>query len=188
MRRMPAVFVLTTLALTAAACSDSATAPLTPRPTAVTLARAAGTEISVNMMDACSPSFNDMFGEGTCNRSGGMDVNQFLSQLGKHQEVGAWHFSPPSFNATLGQVIVARNLGGEVHTFTHVAEFGGGFIPELNDLSGTPIPATACLLQNLEEDDFVPPGGKYFEDVDEGGTLKFQCCIHPWMRTVVQVR
>jgi plastocyanin len=117
-----------------------------------------------------------------------MNVNQFLSELGQHQEVGAWHFSPASFNATLGQTIVATNLGGEVHTFTHVAEFGGGFISLLNDLAGTPVPATACLLQNLEEDDFVPPGGKYTEDVDESGTQKFQCCIHPWMRAIVEVR
>jgi hypothetical protein len=34
----------------------------------------------------------------------------------------------------------------------------------------------------LEGDDFVPPGGTYRETVDGSGTLKFQCCIHPWMR------
>jgi hypothetical protein len=34
----------------------------------------------------------------------------------------------------------------------------------------------------LEADDFVAPGGTYRETVDHAGHLKFQCCIHPWMR------
>ena len=48
--------------------------------------------------------------------------------------------------------MLAVNQGGEVHTFAGVEEFGGGFIPDLNTLSGT------------------------------------QCCLHPWMRTVVTAR
>ena len=82
------------------------------------------------------------------------------------------------------------NTGGEGHTFTEVTAFGGGFVPPLNGVGGPlgtiPLtPAAAC----------VPPPGTTV--VGPGGTVgitglapgvhKFQCCIHPWMRAVVDV-
>lgn len=143
----------------------------------------------VSMMDACDPeTFNDMFGEGTCLRQGGVNVDKFLSLLGQHGSVGAWHFSPSSAPIAAGTTLVAVNRGGEVHTFTEVEEFGGGFIQPLNDLSGNPVPAQECL--NLEDDDFVPPGGTYTEQVasNASGTIKVQCCIHPWMRLEARIK
>jgi hypothetical protein len=84
-----------------------------------------------------------------------------------------------------------ENVGGEAHTFTPVAEFGGGFIPDLNGISGNPVPAPECL--NIPALVFIPAGG-----TEEGptagssdlpvGSHKFQCCIHPWMRTVIEVQ
>jgi hypothetical protein len=75
-------------------------------------------------------------------------------------------------------------------TFTPVAAFGGGFVNELNGISGNPVPAPECL--NCGSIVFIPAGG-----VEEGptagsselpvGTHRFQCCIHPWMRTVIDV-
>jgi hypothetical protein len=73
-----------------------------------------------------------------------------------------------------------------VHTFTEVEHFGGGIVPQLNALSGNPAPAAECL--QLKPDDFVPAGGTHRDDVTEMGTELYQCCIHPWMRTVVHVR
>jgi hypothetical protein len=73
-----------------------------------------------------------------------------------------------------------------VHTFTEVEAFGGGFVPELNALSGNPVPAPECLA--LDPDDFVPPGGTYSDEVEEPGTERYQCCIHPWMRATVSAR
>jgi hypothetical protein len=41
----------------------------------------------------------------------------------------------------------------------------------------------ACAEINaLESDDIVPAGGTYRETVDQTGHVKFQCCIHPWIR------
>ena len=90
----------------------------------------------------------------------------------------------------LGQSIVIENRGGETHTFTPVAEFGGGFVTELNGISGNPVPAPECLNFGLIV--FIPAGG-----IEVGptagsselpvGSHKFQCCIHPWMRTVIDV-
>jgi hypothetical protein len=74
--------------------------------------------------------------------------------------------------------------GGEVHTFTHVAAFGGGIVPLLNDLAGVPNVAPECT--SLAQGDFVTPGTTYEEDIVDPGTQRFQCCIHPWMRLEVQ--
>ena len=79
---------------------------------------------------------------------------------------------------------MAVNRGGEVHTFTEVAQFGGGIVANLNQLAHTPDVAPECA--HLEQDDFVAPGASYREEVGHGGALKFQCCIHPWMRLEAQ--
>jgi plastocyanin len=138
-------------------------------------------DVIVNMLDACDPdTFNAAVGAGTCVRSGGMTFERFVAQLTRLQFVGAWHFAPSDSNVRVGQTFVASNKGGEVHTFTEVADFGGGIVPQLNQLAGVSEVAPECAA--LEPDDFVAPGGTYHEEVGEAGTLKFQCCIHPWMR------
>ena len=68
--------------------------------------------------------------------------------------------------------------------------FGGGFVTELNGISGNPVPAPECL--NFGTMVFIPAGGTA-EGPTAGssdlpvGSHKFQCCIHPWMRTVIDV-
>ena len=45
-----------------------------------------------------------------------------------------------------GQAFQAENFGGEIHTFTEVDEFGGGFIPDLNVfIAGDQAPTPECL-------------------------------------------
>jgi hypothetical protein len=58
----------------------------------------------------------------------------------------------------------------------------------LNELSHTPDVAPECRPEALEPDDFVPAGGIYRERISRTGNLKFQCCIHPWMRLEVSSR
>jgi plastocyanin len=118
-----------------------------------------------------------------------MTFQLFIDALTRNGFVGAWNFSPNTTNVRVGQTFVAVNRGGEVHTFTEVEQFGGGIVPDLNQLAHVPDVAPECA--NLEPDDpedFVPPGGEYSETVDHGGTLRFQCCIHPWMRLEAQAR
>ena len=42
--------------------------------------------------------------------------------------------------------------------------------------------------RTLAADDFIPPGGTYSDEVEETGTERYQCCIHPWMRATVTAR
>ena len=142
---------------------------------------------NVTMKDACDPTtFNAAFGPGTCLRVGGVTLQDFIASLTKLGTVGAWHFAPSDTTGELGQKFVATNRGGESHTFTHVAAFGGGIVPFLNNLAHVPNEAPECTA--LDPDDFVPPGGTYEQTLPNTGTARFQCCIHPWMRLEVQVR
>jgi len=169
-----------------------------PQPQAAGLALTAPSTISVSstasagpgvrlvtMMDACDgPTFNLAVGPGTCSRGAGVNFSEFVTQLTAHQSVGAWHNAPSQTDASLGDALTAVNNGGEVHTFTRVANFGGGIVPFLNTLAGTPIEAPECASEGT----FVLPGGTDSETLNQEGTLKFQCCIHPWMRTTVLVK
>jgi plastocyanin len=199
-RILPVVVLLGGVFAVVAACEQSPAAPSPATTASVTqssaalggatppqMVTAARSNIMVNMHDACEPdSFNAAAGPGTCVRNGGMNFDQFIAELTKQQSVGAWHFAPGVANARVGETFLASNTGGEVHTFTEVADFGGGIVPVLNQLSGTPKMAPECGA--LEPDDFVAPGQTYHESVDHTGTVKYQCCIHPWMRLVATVR
>jgi plastocyanin len=165
------------------ACGDDAATPAAP--VSVSQAVASGEERLVKMMDGCDPESFDAAGV-TCARPGGVTFERFLDLLGKHQTVGAWHFSPGTLNARVGQRLVAVNQGGEVHTFTEVEDFGGGIVPALNALSGNPVPAPECL--RLAAGDFVTPGAGHSDEVEAPGTERFQCCIHPWMRLDLHAR
>ena len=186
MLRFPFTAILAAAPLLLVACGDSAP-PTEPAFKAATTTSAGQDTRRIQMMDACDPeSFNAAVGPGTCVRTGGVHFDRFIQLLTRHQSVGSWHFAPATINATVGQTLLAVNHGGEVHTFTEVEEFGGGIVPDLNALAGTPVPAPECLT--LTGADFVPPGGTDEDEVEEPGTELYECCIHPWMRAVVTAR
>jgi plastocyanin len=189
------VAVLFSFACAAVACgqnrpADSSLIPSAPSAVTATSAGPSGvvgamqgrTTVHVNMLDACDPdTFNaPPLEPGTCVRNGGVTFAQFIAELTRLGSIGPWRFSPSNGNVEVGQTFVAVNMGGERHTFTEVADFGGGVVPLLNDLSHAGDIVPEC--RSLDDDDMVAPGGTYTEVIDHPGTVKFQCCIHPWMR------
>lgn len=139
----------------------------------------------VSIQDQCDPAtFNASLGAGACTRQGTMTLAQFNSELSATQRVAAWQFTPAAFSMRVGQSITATNNGGETHTFTEVAQFGGGTVQALNDASGNSVEVPECKV--LQASDFVAAGTTFTTDAETTvGTSHYQCCIHPWMRTTV---
>lgn len=183
MPRLFAFLAATTLTALLAACSDAGRL----EPTAPAAARGGETTRRIEMLDACDPlSFDAVLGEGACTRSGGLSFDSFIAQLTAKGVVDAWRFAPGNnVQVRVGQELLAINRGGETHTFTEVEEFGGGIVPLLNQLSGNTEVAPECDPATVT---FIPPGGTYSDEVEETGTERYQCCIHPWMRATVTAR
>lgn len=145
----------------------------------------------IRLLDDCEPtSFNAVLGDGACVGNGHTTFDAFIQELAETQDAHGWRNQPSAVHVNVGRPTLIENVGGETHTLTPVANFGGGFVNELNGISGNPVPAPECL--NFGSIVFIPAGG-----VEAGptagssglpvGTTRFQCCIHPWMRTVIEV-
>ena len=153
----------------------------------------------IRMQGPCDPAtFNAAVGPGTCIGNGTITFAQFIAQLTAAQKVGSWLFDPAAGTLAPGTVLSLENRAGETHTFTKVKNFGGGFIEPLNALSGNPVPAPECatatvgglipkpespsnIFVEAETTEVGPIAGGTI--LPSGTTTKFQCCIHPWMRT-----
>jgi hypothetical protein len=95
----------------------------------------AGEARNIGILDRCDPaSFNAAFGDGTCvMRNSGVPLDTFLARVNpKDGGHSAWRFTPEQVRLRGGQFLRLDNRGGEVHTFTEVVSFGGGFVEELN--------------------------------------------------------
>ena len=144
-------------------------------------------EKKIRLLDDCDPvTFTAAFGENTCIGNGHTTLDEFFEELEATQDVHKWKNQPSEVQIQAGRQAEVENRGGEPHTFTHVAEFGGGLLEDLNELSGNPIPAPECFdFANIFN---VRRGDVRILPLLPVGTHKFQCCLHPWMRTVIEVR
>jgi plastocyanin len=101
-----------------------------------------------------------------------------LSVIG-HQ---AWRNDPPYLVIKAGKTVRVRNEGGRTHTFTKVAEFGGGKVPNPALNKGlTTAPECPTSVD-------IPPGESVQISGLAVGNHRFECCIHPWMRAIVKVK
>jgi hypothetical protein len=148
--------------------------------------------------DNCDPAtFNAVIGPGTCVGSGDTTFQKFIQELTEDRSVGAWRINPDETGLDSGDHTLLVSRGGELHTFTKVEKFGGGIVPGLNILAGVPEVAPEC--QNLNPAAATPGSTPVFPGSAVPGTTagtaglpvgktRFQCCIHPWMRTTVEVK
>ena len=154
---------------------------------------------TITIRDDCDPAtFNEAVGPGTCVGDGGTTFDEFLAELPDGDD--HWRFN--SDRTETDGAVNSTNRGGETHSFTEVGAFGGGFIPLLNqpdeDLApecvklenGEPIPSPAndgtfIPGPGFNPQTIVPAGKSSPTQTLKKGSHKFQCCIHPWMRSVV---
>jgi hypothetical protein len=161
---------------------------------------------TIGIRDACDPgTFNANVGPKTCKpgHHGTTKFKFFIQELQSDQIAGAWRFNPQlnttqgtfqlvTVDLNSGQTTSLQNTGGELHTFTQVASFGGGFVDPLNQLSGNPTPAPECLQPENPTNVFVEAGTTETgptagSDQLPPGVTNWQCCVHPWMRMTINV-
>jgi plastocyanin len=174
-----------------------ATALVAPSGAGADDGKGGGDSKRVRILDDCDPAtFNAVIGPGTCTGDGETTFADFFAQLKRDGAAEDWEFKPGDFHVNVGDDINAVNKGGEFHTFTRVAEFGGGCVPELNEPLGL-TPVAECndlvdingqMVPKAFVETGVGVGGNLHVHVLDPGTHKYECLIHPWMRAVVEVR
>lgn len=181
--RVAAVLSVTTIALASVA--------LVGPTTAGAHGGGGGDTTRVRMLDDCDPAtFNAVLGPGVCVGDGETTFADFIEQLGENgfeanESVDDWEFKSDDFHIDHGDRIRAVNLGGEFHTFTKVEDFGGGCVEELN-FGMEPVPE--CEEPEVFQTTGALPGDAVHVYGLAPGTHKFECLIHPWMQSVVEVR
>lgn len=170
----------------ASGCAGSPDAPQE----AVTQASHGGTEIHPE--DSCDPA---TFG-ALCNPNfhGTTTLAAFNAELDATQQVATWEYGGGQIQVSSGSSFQVDNHGGETHTFTVVAQFGGGRVPGLNQRSGNTVVAPECVAGANASNVDIHSGTGITVTTGAGGvipgrgTVKVQCCIHPWMRTTVTIQ
>jgi plastocyanin len=142
----------------------------------------------LELRDACDQvSWEGEF-PGLCTKvAGSVSLPEFRAALADGGS-GAWWIRQRDITLDAGDSIAATNVGGIVHTFTEVAAFGQGCITEWNQ-------AVKETVNNCDFSQFDPVNGSLVLQGTTGeakvlpvGVHRFQCLVHPWMRTVVTVR
>jgi plastocyanin len=143
-------------------------------------------------LDECDPTtFNAKLGPGFC-KNIALGAFTTFTDLFKKAAAGTpdpnWDFEPDVLRVKEGTNLSVVNQGGEPHTFTEVAHFGGGFIPDLN---GGEDRVSECAdgFSNLAvaRTRMLQGSTVHVTDLSKG-KHHFQCCIHPWMRVTVDVK
>ncbi len=144
-------------------------------------------------LDECDPAtFNAALGPDFC-KNVTLGAFTTLTDLFAKAAAGTpdpgWDFEPDTLKLKEGTILSVTDQGGEPHTFTEVAKFGGGFIPGLNAPGEDVVPECAGGFSNVAVAKTRILQGSDVKVADlSKGTHLFQCCIHPWMRVKVEVK
>ena len=143
-------------------------------------------------LDECDPAtFNAALGADFC-KNISLGASTTLANLLAEAAAGTpdpnWDFEPDTLKIKEGTVVSVTDEGGEPHTFTEVAAFGGGFIAALNNGQAT-IPECAGGFGSIAVARTRLLQGSTVQVVGlTKGVHHFECCIHPWMRMDVVVK
>jgi plastocyanin len=144
-------------------------------------------------LDECEPkSFNDMLGPDFC-KNVALGFSTPILDLFNGASTGhpdpKWDFEPDTLKMKEGTDLTVVDQGGEPHTFTEVAHFGGGFIDQLNAPGEQTVPECSGGFGNIAvaRTRILQGSTIHVTDLSKGEHY-FQCCIHPWMRVKVVVK
>ena len=163
-------------------------------PTAVAQAKTPSVA-QVVALDECDPhTFNKVLGPDFCHNValGVLGYTTTLSDLFTKAAAGTpdpgWDFEPDTVKIEEGTILTIVDQGGEPHTFTEVAKFGGGFIPGLNDGQETVSECKGGFKNVAVAKTRILQGSQTQVTNLSKGEHLFECCIHPWMRVKVEVK
>ena len=143
-------------------------------------------------LDECDPAtFNAALGADFCKNvalGASTTLANLLAEAASGNPDPNWDFEPDTLKIKEGTVVSVTDQGGEPHTFTEVANFGGGFIAPLNNGQAT-IPECAGGFGSVAVARTRLLQGSTVQIVGlSKGVHHFECCIHPWMRMDVVVK
>jgi len=150
-------------------------------------------DAQVTMKDDCdAATFNAVVGPGTCVGNGKTTFQNFVAQLQANgvlvnRSAKGWAFRPGRLEVEQGETITIRNKGGETHSFSPVAQYGGGCVAVVNGFLGGLTSVPECANPAIFPGTNIPAGGSRTISGLSPGLHRFECLIHPWMRTDVVV-
>src|ERR1700712_2586273 len=126
----------------------------------------------LELRDACDKVSWEAEFPGLCTKAAGsVSLPEFRAALAKGGS-GAWWIRQREITLDAGDSIAATDVGGIIHTFTEVAAFGQGCVPEWN----------TAITETVNNCDFgrfgataVPSGTTNAPQVLSVGVHKFQC-------------
>ena len=145
----------------------------------------------IDIYDDCDPNDPAWNATGGCTLDGGhvteAEFQALLTSPLSLSVVGhpAWRNEPSYLLVKQGKTVKVENEGGRLHTFTNVAQFGGGRVPPLN--AGLTMAPECALAPGAVDPNAVPPEGDLEITGLTPGNHLYQCCIHPWMRALIKV-
>jgi hypothetical protein len=151
--------------------------------------------VQIVALDECDPtSFNAALGPDFCRNVAlaplgfATTIDDLFTKAAAGTPDPGWDFEPDLVTIKKNTSLSVADQGGEPHTFTEVAKFGGGFIDGLNHGEDT-VPECAGGFSNIKVARTRVVQGSHLDvtGLSKGKHL-FQCCIHPWMRVEVDVK
>ena len=144
-------------------------------------------------LDECDPAtYNAALGPDFCKNvtlGAFTTLTDLFAKAASGTPDPGWDFEPDTLKLKEGTTLSVTDQGGEPHTFTEVAKFGGGFIPGLNAPGEEVVPECTGGFSNVAVAKTRILQGSDIKVADlSKGTHLFQCCIHPWMRVKVEVK
>jgi plastocyanin len=129
---------------------------------------------------------------------GSVTLDALFASLAADRQNDKWRFKGDKVTLREGQPLnISMTRGGEAHTVTEVPVFGLGCVPPLNEVvfpgqDPTAFPPEcanpATFTPGIFGGDLIVPGMTFTKVGLSKGTHRFQCMIHPWMKSTVTVR